>query len=74
MKAHREYVGRLAVEGRLVLTGVSPGPVDVYGILIVEVRSAADASRLMAEDPFVASGMMKADLRPFRTVLGRDTQ
>jgi ketosteroid isomerase-like protein/uncharacterized protein YciI len=71
MQAHRDYVKALAAHGRLILTGLSPTAQDVHGISIVEVDSDSDAARIMADDPFVASGMMKAELRPFRTVMSR---
>ncbi len=69
MQAHRRYVELLATDHRLVLTGLSPGEEDVHGMVIVAADSEEDARRIMNDDPFIASGMMMGDLRPFRTVL-----
>jgi ketosteroid isomerase-like protein/uncharacterized protein YciI len=68
MSAHRQYMEMLATAGQLVLTGVSEDN-DIDGLIIIEADSHAEAERLMNNDPFVFSGLARAQLRPFRTVV-----
>ena len=41
-------------------------------IVILEAASEEEARRLMERDPFVASGLMRATLHPFRPALVRE--
>jgi uncharacterized protein len=71
MAAHRIYMRALADRGRLVLTGLSEDLSTVAGVVIVEVGSEREARDVMENDPFVLGGVMRAEIRPFRTVLAR---
>ena len=70
MTAHRAYVEMLASRGHLVLAGLSEDT-NLDGLVIVEADSEQEARRLMDNDPFVLGGLVRAELRPFRTVLAR---
>jgi uncharacterized protein YciI len=66
---------RLLAEGVLILVGPTLGPVNT-GIAILEAPDEAAARRLMDEDPVIAGGFARGELRPFRVSLmrGRDDQ
>jgi uncharacterized protein YciI len=70
---HFERLERLTAEGVLVLAGPTLGPVNT-GILVFEADDEAAAQRLLDEDPTVAGGFVRGELRPFRVSLlrGRD--
>lgn len=70
---HFERLQRLLAEGTLILAGPTLGPVNT-GIAIIEADDETEARRLMEEDPAIASGIARGELRPFRTALlrGRD--
>jgi uncharacterized protein YciI len=42
-------------------------------LVIVEADSEAEARRFMEADPFVANGLMRARLHPYRVALVRGT-
>jgi uncharacterized protein YciI len=68
--AHFERLQRLLAEGVLVMAGPTLGRVNT-GIAIIEAENEAEARRLMEEDPAVASGIARGELRPFRVSLLR---
>jgi uncharacterized protein YciI len=70
---HFERLQRLLAEGTLILAGPTLGPVNT-GIAVIEAPDEAAARRLMEEDPAIASGIARGELRPFRVSLlrGRD--
>ena len=70
---HFERLQRLLAEGTLVLAGPTLGPINT-GIAVIEAKDEAEARRLMEEDPAIASGIARGELRPFRVSLlrGRD--
>ena len=70
---HFERLERLLAEGTLILAGPTLGPVNT-GIAVIEAPDEAAARRLMEEDPAIASGVARGELRPFRVSLlrGRD--
>jgi uncharacterized protein YciI len=70
---HFERLQRLLAEGTLVLAGPTLGPVNT-GIAIIEAPDEAAARRIMEEDPTIAGGYARGELRPFRLSLlrGRD--
>jgi uncharacterized protein len=64
---HFAYLQRLRDEGKLVLAGPSPvAPGDTIGIGVYDVEDEAEALALVEADPAVTSGVMTAELRPFR--------
>jgi uncharacterized protein len=70
---HFERFQRLLAEGVVILVGPTLGPVNT-GIAIIEAPDEAAARTLMEEDPVVAGGYARGELRPFRVSLlrGRD--
>ncbi len=70
---HFERFQRMLAEGSLVLVGPTLGPKNT-GIAIFEARDEAAARRIMEEDPVIAGGFARGELRPFRVSLlrGRD--
>ena len=70
---HFERFRRLLDEGTIVLVGPTLGPKNT-GIAILEAPDEATARQLMDEDPVIAGGFARGELRPFRISLlrGRD--
>jgi uncharacterized protein YciI len=64
---------RMLAEGALVLVGPTLGSINT-GIAIFEAPDEESARRIMDEDPVVAGGYARGELRPFRVSLlrGRD--
>ena len=70
---HFERFERLLAEGTLILVGPTLGEVNT-GIAIFEAPDEAAARRFMDDDPVIAGGFARGELRPFRVSLlrGRD--
>ena len=70
---HFERFRRLLAEGVVILVGPTLGTINT-GIAIFEAPDEAAARRLMDEDPSIAGGFARGELRPFRVSLlrGRD--
>jgi uncharacterized protein YciI len=70
---HFERFQRLLAEGTIILVGPTLGATNT-GIAIFEAPDEASARRLMEEDPVIAGGFARGELRPFRVSLlrGRD--
>jgi len=70
---HFKRFERLLAEGTIILVGPTLGPVNT-GIAIFEAPDEAVARRIMEEDPVIAGGYARGELRPFRVSLlrGRD--
>ncbi len=71
--AHFERFKRLVREGVIILVGPTLGRINT-GIAIFEAPDEAAARRIMDEDPVIAGGYARGELRPFRVSLlrGRD--
>lgn len=69
-QAHFTYLQEAAQKGTVILAGRS---LDGIGpaIVIIEVESEDAAREFMEKDPFVAGGLMRASLHPFRAALAR---
>jgi len=63
----------LLAEGTIILVGPTLGPKNT-GIAVFEAPDEAAAQRIMDEDPVIAEGFARGELRPFRVSLlrGRD--
>ena len=61
---------RLHAQGVMILVGPTLGPVNT-GIAIFEAPDEATARRVMNEDPVIAGGYARGELRPFRISLLR---
>ena len=70
---HFERLQRLMAEGTLILAGPTLGPINT-GIAVIDAPDEETARTLMNEDPAIASGFARGELRPFRVSLlrGRD--
>jgi uncharacterized protein YciI len=70
---HFERFQRLLADGVIVLVGPTLGSINT-GIAIFEAPDEDAARRLMHEDPVIAGGFARGELRPFRVSLlrGRD--
>lgn len=70
---HFERFERLLAEGTIILVGPTLGAVNT-GIAIFEAPNEEAARRIMDEDPVIAGGFARGELRPFRVSLlrGRD--
>ena len=70
---HFERLQRLLAERTLIMAGPTLGSINT-GIAVVEAADETEAQRLMEEDPAIASGFARGELRPFRVSLlrGRD--
>ena len=68
--AHFAYLTELKDRGTLMLAGRTL-TVDehCFGLVIFEAASEADARRIMADDPAVQRGVMRAELHPYRIAL-----
>ena len=64
---------RLLAQGVIVLVGPTLGPVNT-GIAIFEAPDEPAARQIMDEDPVIAGGFARGELRPFHVSLlrGRD--
>jgi uncharacterized protein YciI len=71
--SHWERIKRLYAEGRIVLVGPTLGHHNT-GICVFEAPDETAARAFMNEDPAIASGIGRGELRPFRVSLlrGRD--
>lgn len=70
---HFERFQRLLDEGTMILVGPTLGRINT-GIAIFEAPDEETARRIMDEDPVIAGGFARGELRPFRVSLmrGRD--
>jgi len=70
---HFERFERMLANGSLILVGPTLGSVNT-GLAIFEAPDEAAARRIMDEDPVLAGGFARGELRPFRVSLlrGRD--
>jgi uncharacterized protein YciI len=70
---HFQRFKRMLRDGSIVLVGPTLGRVNT-GIAIFEAADEAAARRIMEEDPVIARGFARGELRPFRVSLlrGRD--
>ena len=67
--AHAAYLRQLAMAGDVLFFGrtQTTGP-ETFGIVVLRASSREGAAELMRHDPAVESGVMRADLFPFRIV------
>ena len=63
---HYEHLQALRLAGKLVVAGPSPVPGDPIGIEILDVEDEDEVRAIVDGDPAVASGLMTAEIRPFR--------
>lgn len=67
---HFAYLQRLLAEGVVILAGRTLNTDESsFGIVIFQARSPEEARRVMDEDPAVQTGVMRAELYPYRVAL-----
>lgn len=71
-QAHFAYLKSATEEGTVILAGRS---LDGQGpaVVVLEATSETAARQFMENDPFVAGGLMRASLHPFRAALVRSS-
>jgi uncharacterized protein YciI len=62
---HFERFERALADGTLILVGPTLGSINT-GIAIFEAPDEATARQIMDEDPVIAGGFARGELRPFR--------
>ena len=62
-----EAIG-LKEEGKLVVAGPSWTGDDQFGIGVFDLREREEVEALVADDPAITSGAMRADIRPMRII------
>ena len=67
---HFERFKQFHAEGKIILVGPTLGEINT-GIAVFEAADEAEARRVMEEDPAVASGFARGELRPFKVSLLR---
>ena len=72
---HFDRFQRMLLDGSLVLVGPTLGDTNT-GISIFEAPDEEAARKIMDEDPVIAGGFARGELRPFRVSLlrGRDEE
>jgi uncharacterized protein YciI len=70
-QAHFTYLKKATEEGIVLLAGRSQDGVGL-AIVIIEAESESVAQEFMENDPFIAGGLMRGSLHPFRAALVRD--
>ena len=70
---HFERLKRLLADGALILAGPTLGSINT-GIAVIEAPDEESARRIMEDDPVIAGGYARGELRPFVVSLlrGRD--
>ena len=67
---HFTYLSELAEEGVVIMAGrTATDDEDAFGIVLFCADSEADAQRIMRRDPARATGLMQAELFPFRVAI-----
>ena len=65
--AHFAYLQQLAVTGVVLLFGrTQTTDASTFGIVIYRAGSPDEARQIMADDPVVRAGVMRAEVFPFR--------
>jgi uncharacterized protein YciI len=68
--AHFQRLKGLQADGILIMAGPTLGRINT-GIAVIEAPDEEAAHRIMDEDPAIASGIARGELREFRTSLLR---
>ncbi|MDX2186241.1 MAG: YciI family protein [Opitutaceae bacterium] len=70
VSAHFKRLKEAASTGRVILAGKTSEPNDkTIGIVLLRAPGAEEADAFIREDPAVAAGIMKYELRPIRIVI-----
>lgn len=67
--AHREYLGRLAADGKLVVAG--PWVNDTGAVLVFDVEDRAELNRILDADPYApAKVIAEQRIREWTPIVG----
>jgi uncharacterized protein YciI len=61
LKAHTDYVDRLRTEGKIAATGLAEGAGDLFSMVVFNRIGDEEAARLVANDPAVKGGALRAE-------------
>jgi uncharacterized protein YciI len=64
-RVHAARLARMLEDGTLILAGPTLGPHNT-GICVFEAADEDSARRVMLDDPVIAGGFAKGELRPFK--------
>ena len=67
---HFQLLQQLLTDGTLILAGPTLGPHNT-GVAVFEAPDEQAAQRILDQDPVVAEGFARGELRPFRVSLLR---
>jgi len=67
---HAAHLQELSDAGKLILAGRTREEADPMGIVILTGVDATEARRIVDEDPAVASGVFRAELRAYQVAIG----
>ena len=67
---HMANITRLAAEGKLLVAGPFADDGDWRGIFIFKCASLEEAQALVATDPAITAGRLKAEIHPWMTAKG----
>jgi uncharacterized protein YciI len=68
LEAHWAHLRQLHADGKLVIAGPSWIGDDPYGIGVFDLREREEVEAILDEDPAIASGAMRAEIRPMRII------
>jgi uncharacterized protein YciI len=68
LESHWAYLRQLHADGKLVVAGPSWAGDDPFGVGVFDLRERDEVEALVAADPAVTSGAMRAEIRPLRIV------
>lgn len=67
LAAHVQYLEEGSTDGCILLAGRTQTTTEeTFGIVILQAESLAEAEKIMLSDPAVATGVMRAELFPYR--------
>jgi uncharacterized protein YciI len=64
-EAHLDYLDELLAEGRIVIEGPLDGGGELRRLVALDVETPQEAERIMAHDPWVRIGRLRAQAHPW---------